>query len=258
MASTFTTNKGLERPGNGDYVDTWNIPVNADMTVIDTALGGVLNLNATAGNAVLTTSQYQNLIINVTGAMSANTTYTIPSGVGGQWIVRNATTDSSGGPWSVIFASGGGGTTVSAVRGKNITIWSDGTNIYEINFNITTTGTGAVVLQTSPTLKGEVVIDSTGEVQIPVGTTGERSGSPAMGMIRYNTTISQYEGYGSAWKTFNGASGGGPDQVFYLNGKTVTTNYAIPSNQNAMSTGPISVNSGVTITVPSGSKWVVL
>ena len=40
MVSTFTTNKVLEKPGNGDYVDTWNIPVNGDMDVIDQAFGG--------------------------------------------------------------------------------------------------------------------------------------------------------------------------------------------------------------------------
>ena len=51
--------------------------------------------------------------IGVSGAMSASVTYTIPSGVGGQWIIYNTTTDSTGGPWTVTFNSGGGGTTVS-------------------------------------------------------------------------------------------------------------------------------------------------
>lgn len=53
-------------------------------------------------------------------------------------------------------------------------------------------------------------------------------------------------------------TGGGSDQVFYLNGMTVTSNYSIPSGQNALSTGPITVNAGITVTIPSGSKWVVL
>jgi len=129
MTSTFTTNKTLELPANGDYVNTWNIPVNSDMTVIDTALGGTTNLNATAGSATLTYTQYRPLILSVSGAVSANVTYTIPSGVGGQWIVRNAMTDSSGGPWDLIFASGGGGTSVIVSRGFTTTIYSDGTNI---------------------------------------------------------------------------------------------------------------------------------
>jgi hypothetical protein len=54
------------------------------------------------------------------------------------------------------------------------------------------------------------------------------------------------------------AAGGGTDSIFYLNGKTVTTNYTIPSTSNAMSTGPISINSGVSVTISTGSRWVVL
>jgi hypothetical protein len=46
--------------------------------------------------------------------------------------------------------------------------------------------------------------------------------------------------------------------AFYVNSLTVSTSYSIPSGSSAMSAGPITVNSGVTVTVPSGSKWVVL
>lgn len=44
----------------------------------------------------------------------------------------------------------------------------------------------------------------------------------------------------------------------YENKKAITANYSISSGNNAMSSGPITVNSGVTVTVPSGSRWVVL
>lgn len=46
--------------------------------------------------------------------------------------------------------------------------------------------------------------------------------------------------------------------AFYVNGQTVSTSYSIPSGSSAMSVGPITVNSGVTVTVPGGSKWAVL
>lgn len=55
-----------------------------------------------------------------------------------------------------------------------------------------------------------------------------------------------------------GATGGGGNQIFVENGQTVTTNYTIPTSKNAMSTGPITINGGVTVTIPSGSRWVVL
>lgn len=132
MVSTYTTNKRLEKPGNGDYVDTWNVPVNADMDAIDQAFGGVTSLNGSSGSATLTYSQYRSLFFKVSGALSASVTYTIPSTVGGQWVVYNTTTDSSGGPYSVTFASGGGGLSVNVPRNYIAQIISDGTNIYSV------------------------------------------------------------------------------------------------------------------------------
>jgi hypothetical protein len=55
-----------------------------------------------------------------------------------------------------------------------------------------------------------------------------------------------------------GATGGGADQIFYENGQTVNTNYTITTNNNAGSFGPITVASGVTVTVPSGSVWSIV
>ncbi len=54
------------------------------------------------------------------------------------------------------------------------------------------------------------------------------------------------------------ATGASTDQVFYMNGQTVTADYTIPTNYNAMTAGTISINSGVTVTVPSGSTWTVV
>ena len=129
MASTFTPNKDLEKPGNGDYVDTWNVPVNSDLDVIDQAFGGVTSLNATSGSATLTSTQYRSLTLNISGAIAAPVTYTIPSAVGGQWVVRNTTTDSSGGPHAVIIRNGGGDAGIAIPRGIPTIIYSDGTNV---------------------------------------------------------------------------------------------------------------------------------
>lgn len=143
MVSTFTTNKSLEKPGNGDYVDTWNVPVNADLDVIDQALGTVTSVNLAGGNVTLADTQYRSMGLTFTGALPAARTVTIPSGIGGSWIVTNNTTDASGGPWSVTVLSGGGGTSVALVRSKSSMIYSDGTNITEVNINAPV-GTGSV------------------------------------------------------------------------------------------------------------------
>jgi len=101
---------------------------------------------------------------------------------------------------------------------------------------------------------------STGSAELPSGTTAQRDGSPSAGYIRFNSTEGSFEGYnGSAWGSIGGgATGAGGDAVFYENDQIITTSYSITSGRNAMSTGPITVNSGASVTVPSGSRWVVL
>ena len=103
-------------------------------------------------------------------------------------------------------------------------------------------------------------ITTTGAIKIPVGTTAERPGSPATGDLRFNSTLTAAEIYnGSSFVSVGGgATGGGSDQVFIENQQTVTTNYTLTTNNNAMSTGPITVNSGITVTIPSGSRYVIL
>src|SRR6056300_335479 len=54
------------------------------------------------------------------------------------------------------------------------------------------------------------------------------------------------------------AAGGGTDEVFFENDNAVTTNYTLQTGKNALSAGPITINSGVTVTVPSGQSWVIV
>jgi hypothetical protein len=107
---------------------------------------------------------------------------------------------------------------------------------------------------------GDVLLSGTGYLDLPVGTTAQRPGSPTSGMIRFNSTLSQFEGYnGTAWSSVGGgATGGGADTVFLENSNTVTTNYTLTTNKNAVSAGPVTVNAGVTVTVPSGASWVIV
>ena len=115
-------------------------------------------------------------------------------------------------------------------------------------------------LLNNATLTGTVSMTGTGFLLIPKGTTAERPAVPVAGEIRYNTTISSFEGYsGGAWGQLGGgATGGGGDQVFVENGVTVTADYTLTTNKNAESVGPITINATKTVTVPSGQRWVIL
>lgn len=102
-------------------------------------------------------------------------------------------------------------------------------------------------------------VGGTGFVDLPAGTTAQRPASPNSGMVRYNTSLGYFEGYGTSWgKIGGGATGGGSDDVFFENGQTVTTDYTITTNKNAVTAGPITINNGITVTVPSGSSWSIV
>jgi hypothetical protein len=62
----------------------------------------------------------------------------------------------------------------------------------------------------------------------------------------------------SATAGLGGATGGGTDQVFYENDVAVTTSYTISTDKNAISGGPVEIDSGATVTIPSGSVWSVV
>jgi hypothetical protein len=50
----------------------------------------------------------------------------------------------------------------------------------------------------------------------------------------------------------------GADGSVYLNAQTITKNTFVPTNYNGMSTGPVTIGSGVSVTVSGGSRWVVV
>ena len=124
MTSTYTANKRLELPALNDL--NWNTPLNGDFTLVDGALGGSTALNATgqSGTVTLTVAQYQPLFINVTGSISANVTYSIPSGIGGQWTVTNNTS----GAFSIYMVSAAGGSSIVIPQGYRTIVSCDGTS----------------------------------------------------------------------------------------------------------------------------------
>lgn len=56
----------------------------------------------------------------------------------------------------------------------------------------------------------------------------------------------------------SGATGGGVDKIFNLNDQVVTADYTIPMGKNAITAGDITIATGVTVTVSTGSKWSIV
>ena len=127
MVSSYTTNKQIEKPANGDYNNTWSTPVNSDWDIIDKAFGGTTAINAVgaSGTVTLTATQYQAPIVVITGSLTSNVNYQLPAGVGGFWYIFNNTS----GAFSILFSSASGGSTATLPQGYTVGVISDGTNI---------------------------------------------------------------------------------------------------------------------------------
>ena len=55
-----------------------------------------------------------------------------------------------------------------------------------------------------------------------------------------------------------GATGGGTNEIFWENDQIITQNYTITNGKNAGSFGPVTIQSGVTVTIGSGETWTVV
>jgi len=127
--------------------------------------------------------------------------------------------------------------------------------------NITSTATGDVAATNVQAAIAELESEkvqktaNTGSAKIPSGTTAQRDGSPAVGFIRHNTTINQFEGYSNgAWGTIGGgAAGGGGEKIFHESENEMNSNYTISTNHNALVAGPLTIASGATLTINSPS-----
>ena len=69
----------------------------------------------------------------------------------------------------------------------------------------------------------------------------------------------QYARESQAWSVVASSGGGASaNGVIYENGLTITDNYTLTTNKNGMSVGPITVDTGTSVTIPSGQRWVIL
>lgn len=206
----------------------------------------------------------------------------------------------SGGSVQVIAGKGGSG----VVAGSNTQIQFNNSGVFGASSNLT--WNGSVLATTGFTASSDSSFTSTGALTISKGTTLQQPGSPTTGMLRYNTTTNQFEGYSGsspAWNPVGGASlsndtstatavyplfanatSGAATTVYtsnanylytpstgelkakyvnatsgvIINSTTVDTSYTIASGSNGFSVGPMTVASGVSLTVSSGQRWVVI
>lgn len=234
-----TANFVLAAPNGSAGVPSFRAIVAADIPTLNqntsgTAAGLSTTLAVASGGTGLTSTPANGALDIGNGTGFTRTTLTAGSGV----------TITNGSGSITIAASGGGG----------------GVSSFETSLSgltPATTTTGAV------TLAGTLGATS-GGTGLSTYATGDIIYASAANTLNRltagsNTQVLTLAGGVPTWAaSTGGASGGGTDQVFFVNEQTVNTSYSIPASKNAMSTGPITVASGAVVTVPSGSRWVVL
>lgn len=300
MTTAYTSLLGLALPVTGELSGTWGDVVNTSITnLVESAIAGTTTISSDADVTLTTTNGVSNTsrqaILLWTAGGTATRTITAPA-QSKVYIVINKTSSTQS-----IKLVGVGPTTGVTILANELAIcaWNGVdfvkiANQYGIS-NVTTLNASA-----------DSIFSSTGALTISKGTTGQQPVSSVTGMLRYNTTSNEFEGYSGvspAWKSVGGsaisndtstssniypllaaATSGTAANVYTSNAKllykpstgelsstvlnasngivvnsaTISTSYTVASGSNAMSAGPVSIASGQSVTVASGSRWVVV
>jgi len=294
--ATYSQSLKLTLLANGEGAGTWGQTTNTNLgTLLEQAITGVQSIvmvdaDYTLSNLNGASDEARNAVLVVTGTNNAVRDIIAPL-VNKQYLVVNNTTGGQS-----IRIRGATGFTVTIPNGTTVSVYCNGTNFFSAepsfstgNFTVggnlavtgTSTFTGAVTANSvslgNVTATGNVAANNiaitgfanaanviasgnsqfngTGSLKIPVGTNGQRP-SPTTGMVRFSSTDVQFEGYnGTQWTSIGGAAAGG---AVYENKQSINANYTMTTDYNGESVGPITIASGVVVTIPSGSRWVVL
>jgi len=252
---TFTDDTTIDASGSGDALTITHsgsgdgLSINHSGAGVAATITGTLNVTGQVssdnlnlnGNTVSSTDTNGNIILDPNGTGNVNLpdlTISQPAYIdaSGNLVSQDLslTADVSG---ILPEANGGTGLDASAVTDGQLLIGNTSDNTFDLATITGTTdqvsvsnGNGSITLATpqdiattsSPTFAGvtstgDILMSGTGQIDLPVGTTAQRSGSPNSGMLRFNSETSQFEGYdGSAWGEIGGAGGGGGGlDIFY-------------------------------------------
>ena len=265
----------------GLWNHTGNILISANATISGTVLGigsilGLVNMTGRAavgtnltvsGNTTLGAAgktQTSTGAWSHTGTKSVSTNFTV---TGNTSLGGSGKTQSSTGIWTHTGNKTVTGNTTLGGAGKTQTstgIWTHtGNKIISAN----TTVSGRMGVGGAPFSNIKFAIIDTSAIKIPSGNTSQRP-TGGVGYLRYNVTLSSFEGYNPTSSTWGSIGGGGgatgntttgtTNAIFWENETTITAPYAITSGKNAGTFGPVTINSGVTVTIYSGSTWSIV
>lgn len=203
MATAATSLLGLALPVTGELSGTWGDTVNNSITaLLDTAIAGTTTITSDADVTLTTTTLAANTsrqaVLLWTASGTATRTITAPA-QSKIYIVINKT----GSTQSIKLVGVGPTTGVTIVANEYAVCAWNGTDFIKVS------NTNGAATFTTLTATADSSFTSTGALLISKGTTGQQPGSAVTGMMRYNSTTNQFEGYSGAspaWKSIGGSA----------------------------------------------------
>jgi hypothetical protein len=188
------------------------------------------------------------------GGTSQTGTITLGRSTVSQQTDIQAGATASGSTKTINLGTGGltGSTTTMAIGSTfGTSITANGTWSFSTAIPIASGGTGQITATAA--FNALSPITTTGDLILGNGTN-----SATRLAIGTNTYVLTSNGTTASWQA--PAAGGSNITTLGMweNKKIISSNYTIGTGNSAMSAGPITINSGVAVTVPSGSRWVVL
>jgi hypothetical protein len=224
------------------------------------ANGYVLASNGTAPAWIPNTASGVSFVVTNITASASQTTFTVSYTVGLIEVYRNgvklaiADYTASNGTTIVLATGANAGDVIEVVAFGSV---NTAAVITAEDFNGTGSQT-AFTMSVTPANSASVIIAISGVVQDPStytvsGTTLTFSTAPPAGTdnisCRYLALPTTTTGTGAVINATNG---------IIINNQTISASYTIPVGSNAMSTGPVTAASGVTVTVSAGSRYIVI
>ena len=229
MTINYTTLLGLAQPVTGTEANTWGTAVNDQITgLLDTAVAGTTTITSDADVTLTTTTGAANtsrqavLLWTAGGTVTRTITAPAQSKV---YVVINKTTSSQSiklvgvGPTTGVTIIAGESavcawngvdfiktsSTIANAAGSNTQVQFNNSGVLGGSANLVWNGT-TLAITGALTASADSTFSSTGALIISKGTTGQRP-SPVSGMLRFNTTTTEFEGYnGTAWASVGGAA----------------------------------------------------
>jgi hypothetical protein len=205
MTTAYTSLLGLALPVTGELSGTWGTTVNDAITsLLDSAVAGTTTISSDADVTLTTTTGASNtsrqavLLWTAAGTVTRNITAPAQSKV---YVVINASSSTQ----SIVLRGVGPTTGVTIIKGEEAICAWNGSDFVKIA-NRDGPGVFTTLNCTTLTATADSSFTSTGALVISKGTTGQRP-TPASGMLRFNTTTTEFEGYnGTAWASVGGAA----------------------------------------------------